>query len=136
MLNRSGYARYDERTSRMLGDSCELLLDRWGGDLRRLRDEAGRDPARERALLKEFSGLGDAGVDIFFREAQAAWDELRPFADRRARATASDLGLGDDPRALARLVDGGGAALARLTAALVRTGLEKDADGVREQAAA
>lgn len=136
VLNRSGYARYDERTSRMLGDTCELLLDRWGGDLRRLRDEAGRDPARERALLKEFTGLGDAGVDIFFREVQASWDELRPFADRRALSTASDLGLGDDPAALARLVDGGGADLARLTAALVRTGLEKDVDGVREQAAA
>jgi hypothetical protein len=134
VLNRSGYARYDERTSRMLGESCDLLPDRWGGDLRRLRGEAGRDPGRERSLLKEFSGLGDAGVDIFFREAQAAWDELRPFADRRALSAASDLGLGDDPRALARLADGDGAGLARLTAALVRTGLERDADEVREAA--
>lgn len=136
VLNRSGYARYDERTSRMLGEDCELLLARWRGDLRRLREEAGRDPRRERALLKEFTGLGDAGADIFLREAQAAWEELRPFADRRALAAASDLGLGDDPRALARLVGDGGAELARLTAALVRTSLEKDADGVREAARA
>src|SRR5438876_1727254 len=54
VLNRSGYARYDESTSRMLGEDCELLLQRYRGDLRRLREEAGRNPKRERALLKEF----------------------------------------------------------------------------------
>jgi hypothetical protein len=32
VLNRSGYARYDESTSRMLGDTCTLLLERWRGD--------------------------------------------------------------------------------------------------------
>src|SRR5919204_3314586 len=33
VLNRSGYARYDESTSRMLGEDCELLLERYRGDL-------------------------------------------------------------------------------------------------------
>ena len=73
VLNRHGYARYDERTASMLGDACELLLDRYRGDLRRLRAEAGRDPRQERRLLKEVKGLGEVGVDIFFREAQVAW---------------------------------------------------------------
>lgn len=134
VLNRSGYARYDESTSRMLGDTCALLLDRYHGDLRRLRDEAGRDPKRERELLKQFKGIGDVGVDIFFREAQVAWDELYPFADRRVLQAAQRLGLGGDAKALARLVDGDGREFARLTAALVRVGLERDYDGVREQA--
>jgi hypothetical protein len=83
-LNRAGYARYDERTSTMLGDTAEYALERYGGDLRRLREEAERDPAAERRLLREFKGIGDVGVDIYFREVQVAWDELRPFADRRA----------------------------------------------------
>jgi hypothetical protein len=48
VLNRHGYARYDERTTSMLGDACELLLDRYRGDLRRLRTEAGQDPRQER----------------------------------------------------------------------------------------
>jgi endonuclease III len=134
VLNRAGYARYDESTSRMLGDTCALLLERYRGDLRRLREQAERDPRRERALLKEFKGIGDTGVDIFFREAQVAWDELYPFADRRALQAAQRLGLGGDPRALARLVDGGTREFARLVAALVRAGLERDYDGVREQA--
>lgn len=92
VLNHAGYARYDESTSRMLGDTCVLLLDRYGGDLRRLRDETERDPKRERALLKELKGLGDVGVDVFFREAQVAWEELRPFADRRSHEAAQRLG--------------------------------------------
>jgi hypothetical protein len=71
VLNRHGYARYDERTASMLGDAYELLLDRYRGDLRRLRAEAGQDPRQERRLLTEVKGLGQVGVDIFFREAQA-----------------------------------------------------------------
>jgi hypothetical protein len=130
VLNRAGYARYDESTSRMLGDTCALLLERYRGDLRNLREEAERDPKRERRLLKEFKGLGDVGVDIFFREAQVAWDELRPFADRRALDAARQLGLGSDVEALARLVDGGPQDFARLTAALVRVRLERDAEAV------
>jgi hypothetical protein len=134
VLNHSGYARYDESTSRMLGDTCTLLLERYRGDLRRLRDEARRDPKRERALLKEFKGLGDVGVDIFFREAQVAWEELRPFADRRALEAAQQLGLGGDAKALARLVNRDAREFARLAAALVRVGLERDYDGLLEQA--
>jgi endonuclease III len=134
VLNRAGYARYDESTSRMLGDTCALLLERYRGDLRRLREQAERDPRRERALLKEFKGIGDVGVDIYFREVQVAWDELYPFADRRALRAAQRLGLGGDAQALARLMDGGADELARLVAALVRVELERDYDGVREQA--
>ncbi len=88
VLNEAGYARYQERTATMLEDSARLLADRWKGDLRNLREDADRDPAAERKLLKEFKGVGDVGVDIFFREVQAAWEELYPFADRRALASA------------------------------------------------
>lgn len=131
-LNRSGYARYDERTSTMLGESAELLIERYGGDLRKLRQEADRDSRRERSLLKEFKGLGDVGVDIFFREAQIPWQELFPFADRRALAAAQKLGLGGDARSLARLTSQ--EQLPRLVAALVRVDLQKVHDEVREKA--
>lgn len=39
-LGRAHYKRYDERTSTMLGQAAELPDHRWGGDLRKLRDEA------------------------------------------------------------------------------------------------
>jgi hypothetical protein len=123
-LNRSGYARYDESTSRMLGDTVHLLIERYGGDLGRLREAAGCDAARERALLREFKGIGDVGVDIFFREVQLAWDEIYPFADRRALGAASRLGLGDTADALAKHVPRDD--FPRLIAALVRVDLNKD----------
>jgi hypothetical protein len=134
VLNRHGYARYDERTASMLGDACQLLLDRYRGDLRRLRAEAGQDPREERRLLKQVKGLGDVGVDIFFREAQVAWEELFPFVDRRAAQAARRLGLDADPWVLT-----GGRrpeAFTRLVAALVRTGLADDHDAVLEAARA
>lgn len=131
VLNEAGYARFDERTSSMLGDTAQLLIDSYDGDLRRLRQEAGRDPGRERTLLKEVKGLGDVGVDIFFREAQAVWDELYPFADKRARKTAGELGLDDEPEELAKLVDK--AEFPRFVAGLVRA--SKDTESVRRDAA-
>jgi endonuclease III len=131
-LNQAGYARYDESTSRMLGDTAKMLLEKYQGDLRRLRDAAGRDPARERALLKECKGIGEVGADIFCREAQITWDELFPFADRRALETAARLGLEDDAERLAKRVSRKD--YPRLLAALVRTRLAKDFDEVLEAA--
>jgi hypothetical protein len=134
VLNQAGYARYDESTSRMLGDTSQLLLDKYRGDLRALREQARNDPATERQLLKEFKGIGDVGADIFCREVQAAWPELYPFADKKALAAATRLSLGNDARALARLVDRSD--FPRLVAALIRTSLSKDFDGVIEAASA
>jgi endonuclease III len=134
VLDRSGYARYDERTATMLGQASELLLERYGGDLRRLREAAGRDPNRERALLRQLKGLGNVGIDIFFREVQVAWDELYPFADERALGEARQLGLPGDAKALARGHDR--QAFARLVAALVRSSLAKDHDQILQTAAA
>jgi endonuclease III len=131
-LNQAGYARYDESTSRMLGDTAKMLLEKYQGDLRRLRDAAGRDPERERALLKECKGIGEVGADIFCREAQITWDELFPFADRRALETARRLGLEDEAGRLAKRVSRKD--YPRLLAALVRTRLAKDFDAVLEAA--
>src|SRR6266536_2852789 len=72
------------------------------------------------------------GVDIFFREVQVAWEELFPFADRRALEQAERLGLPGDARALARGHDR--RTFARLVAALVRSALAKDTDAVLETA--
>jgi len=130
----AGYARYDESTSRMLGDTAAMLVERYGGDLRKLREAAGRDVGRERALLKECKGLGDVGVSIFLREVQLAWDEIYPFVDQRALEAAGRLGLESDAKALARQVSR--QEFPRLVAALVRVSLERDHEGVLEAAQA
>ena len=69
-LGRASYKRYDESTATALGDGADLLRERYGGDLRRLRDEAGDDPRRVRKALTAFPRLGPTGADIFCREAQ------------------------------------------------------------------
>lgn len=123
VLNESGYARYDESTSRMLGDGAELLLDRWDGDLTGLRVEADRDPGREHRLLQEVKGIGPTGADIFCREAQRPWPELQPFVDDAARRGAEAVGLPAD--GLADVVDAD--RLPTLVSALVRVSLDDDA---------
>jgi endonuclease III len=131
-LNRAGYARYDESTSRMLGDTAQMLLDRYKGDLRNLREEADREPDNERTLLKQFKGIGDVGVDIFFREVQVIWEELFPFADQKTLKGAKNLGFTDDVRALADLT--GSHDFPRFVAALVRVQLEDKYTEVLEEA--
>lgn len=123
VLDRAHYVRYDYSTATYLGDTTNLLLDRYKGDLRKLREAAERRPDRERQLLKEFKGIGDVGCDIFFREAQAVWGELYPFADRRALRSAQQLELGSTPAELARLVRAED--FVRLVGALARCDLEK-----------
>jgi hypothetical protein len=120
-LGRAHYVRYDESTSTALGDGAKLILDRWHGDLRKLRAEAGHDPRRVRELLQELPRIGPVGADIFCREAQGVWPELRPSFDRRALDAARRLNLGNKPDELAALVPDED--LPRLAAALVRSTL-------------
>ena len=128
VLTAHGYKRYDESGSRMLGDTAEMLMADYRGDLRALREAAGHDPEEERRRLKAFKGIGDVGADIFFREVQAVWDEIQPFADRRALAAAERLGLPADPERLLDLA--GRSDFVRLVAALVRTELAGDHDAI------
>jgi len=126
VLGEAGYARFDEKTSTMLAEGSQLLIDDYGGDLRRLRNKAQENTLEERRLLQEIKGLGDTGVDIFFREVQAAWPELRPFADRKSLEGAARLGLPTQAEALSNLVTERD--FPRLVTALVRMELDGDAD--------
>lgn len=125
-LGRGHYRRYDEKTSTTLGNGADLLIRRWHGDLRKLRDEAGANPGanpgaadRIAALLTEFPGIGPDGAAIFCREVQSAWPGIAPYFDSRALDGARELGLPQDPARLAALA-GPDADLARLASALVR----------------
>ncbi|HEX6447230.1 MAG TPA: endonuclease [Streptosporangiales bacterium] len=132
VLNQSGYARYDESTSRMLGDAAALLDDEYGGDLRRIRAAADGDVGELRSALTGFKGIGELGAAVFVREVQGVWPEYRPFVDKRVSDGAKRLGLPSTARGLARIVDG--EEFVRLVAALVRVTRAKDADEVRAAA--
>ncbi|MFD5139041.1 endonuclease [Streptomyces sp. NPDC058378] len=122
-LGEGGYRRYDERTATQLGDGALLLLDTYGGDLRRLRREADGDMDTLRAGLRRFPGIGSAGADIFLREVQTVWPEASPYLDAKALQGAERLGLPATPDKLVRLAKGEDPAV--LAAALVRSALDK-----------
>ena len=117
-LGRAGYRRYDERTATQLREMSELVLDRYGGDLRRLRQEADGDVERAARLVQEVKGIGPTGAAVFLREVQQVWPWVRPYLDERARAGAARLGLPADGERLAALV--APEDLARFAASLVR----------------
>jgi hypothetical protein len=123
-LGRAHYVRYDESTATALGDGAELLLDKYGGDVRKLR---GEDLGKR---LREIPRLGPVGVDIFCREVQDVWTELRPYLDKKAVDGARKVGLPSSPESLAGLVPA--AQVPRLAAALIRASLDKEiAEAVR-----
>ncbi|MCR6483140.1 endonuclease [Amycolatopsis sp. OK19-0408] len=123
-LGRAHYKRYDEQTATALGEGAQVVLDSYGGDLRRLREAANGEFRTLAAGLRKVPRLGPVGVDIFAREVQAVWPEFRPHLDGKALRGAEKLGLPTEPGRLAKLV--GGDRLAALAAALVRVTLERD----------
>lgn len=125
-FGRAGYARYDESSATRLTQIATAVKEDYHGDLRGLAERADGDIAAAKALLEEFTGIGDTGAGIFLREVQDVWTWVRPYFDQRALDSAKDLGLPDDPDELGRL---GGADCARLAAALVRASLDR---GVRD----
>jgi endonuclease III len=116
-LGEGGYRRYDERTSTMLGKGAELLLERYGGDLRRLREEP--DPKK---ALQDIPGIGPTGADIFLRDVQGVWPELAPYIDHKALDGARRLGLPTSPARLSALVPG--REIPRLADGLVHAALD------------
>ncbi|MGW7066370.1 endonuclease [Streptomyces sp. NPDC054855] len=122
-LGRGGYRRYDERTATQLGDGARLVLDAWGGDLRRIRERADGDAAALKRQLREVPGLGPTGADIFLREVQDVWTEYAPRFDAKVLQGAERLGLPRDTSALLRLA--GDEKPGVTAAALVRAALDR-----------
>ena len=132
VLTEGGYTRYREVTTGYLKETAAWAKEACGGDLRRLRDEAGNADALL-AALQGAKGLGPAGAAIFAREAQLVWDVLHPRADGPALDAADDLGLPRDAGALADLA-GSRERFVRLMAALTRAALDGPVEAVREAA--
>jgi endonuclease III len=125
-LGRGHFRRYDESTATTLGEVAVTVLERWDGDLRRLRDAAGADPGRIHELLMQFKGIGPTGADIFLREVQGVWPQVAPYVDAKVTQGSRLLGLPTNAASLADLA-GSPARMARLASALVRVSLDPDA---------
>ncbi|MBF9131939.1 hypothetical protein I0C86_23670 [Plantactinospora sp. S1510] len=120
-----------DRLAATLGSLAGVLVERYQGDLRRLRAAARYAPARERTLLRELPGVDVEVVELFLREVQALWSETPPVADRGALIAARKLSLGRTAADLAVLAGGGGSEkLAWLVGALARVELENTYDEI------
>jgi endonuclease III len=117
-LARANYVRYAGRAEAQLAEGAEQVLDRWGGDLRRMHQDADGDVARLRASLTAFPGIGPTGADIYLREVQAVWPDLRPYLDERVTSAAKAARLPSTKAKLAALVPPD--RLPALAAALIR----------------
>jgi len=126
-FGRAGYARYDESSATRMTELATKVKDEYGGDLRNLAAEADHEVSATAEALRDFTGIGQVGADIFLREVQDVWPWVRPHFDDRAIATAKSLGLPDDPRRLGELAP---QQSTRLAAALVRASFDDD---VRER---
>jgi hypothetical protein len=134
VLREGGYVLYnlDESAARSLGEMTQAVFDRYNGDVGNLRERAGHSPDKERRLLEEFRGMGDAGIGWFFREAQDIWDELYPYIDHKGIEAAHELGLPDDSAVLARLCRRSD--FTKLAAGLVRVALRWDYPAIIDKA--
>lgn len=131
-LIRAAGRRDPDGTAATLGGLAQAIVDRYGGDLRRLRGEARRDPGRERQLLTALPGVDDRVVDLFFQEVQVLWPEVAPFVGRRALTAARRLDLGRSVADLSALAGSRESEkLAWLAGALARVDLEDRYDEIR-----
>jgi hypothetical protein len=73
----------------------------------------------------EFPGIGPIGADIFLREVQAVWADIRPYVDQKVSAGATRLRLPASADRLAGLV--AAPAFPRFATALVRVSLDQKA---------
>jgi hypothetical protein len=95
---------------------------------RRLLEVARHDVAEAKRMLKEFTGIGNTGADIYLREVQDVWTWVRPYFDAAPPPRRSNW-VCPQPAKLGGLAP---RANARLAAALVRASLDDD---VRRQVA-
>jgi len=92
ILDEGGYARYDFKTATMLLDIAKALIERYGGKITAILDNA-TDYRGLAATLEEFKGVGPVTVNIFLRELRGLWMNADPPLQRPVFQTASRLGL-------------------------------------------
>ena len=77
VMRKGGYVRYDESKSTQILRDCEILLERYGGSLIQLHQEA-KDSSDLEARLESFHGVGPVTTNIFLRELRPVWHKADP----------------------------------------------------------
>lgn len=106
-------ALWDARTQHKgkTADEITLIADAvsdndWSNDLRKIREKAKETVEEEREILRSsIKGLGNTGLDIFYRRIQWRWEEAFPFVDARTKDSIEMLGLPSDADELVQIME-------------------------------
>lgn len=103
VLDRGGYVRYDFSTADNILACVRLLVERYGGDIDRVHEEASGPEDLERRL-REFRGIGPTAVNIFLRELRGVWPKAKPNRSKLALEVARRIGVEDVEKYESKLV--------------------------------
>jgi len=68
LLNRNGYARFDESRGRFFEHNAKIVKDKYDSNLHNLLRDANHKPNKIKELLSEFKGVGPTASEMFIRE--------------------------------------------------------------------
>lgn len=105
--------QHKDKTAQQLGQLADVALEKFtsksdsnGTDLgKALEDGDGDSDAIKKQLKDSIKGLGDTGINIFFRRVQWKWDLLHPYVDNRTVDSLRKFGLPYEADALSKAVD-------------------------------
>lgn len=93
ILNKNGYARYDEKTATFLQHDAWVVLTLFKGDPSNIFKTAQRSITHLKNNLEIFKGIGPVGTQIFMCEAQVRYKWLYPCTTPKAVRVAKQIKL-------------------------------------------
>lgn len=93
ILDEGSYTRYDFKTADKLLEVMKNLVEKYGGSLTVLYDEASDKWDLESRLKKLGKGIGDVTVSIFLRELRGVWEKADPNPTSLVVLAARKLGI-------------------------------------------
>nr|OQO26348.1 hypothetical protein B0A51_06435 [Rachicladosporium sp. CCFEE 5018] len=104
--------QHKDKTAKQIGGLADVILDKFastsdkeGKSLAGVHDKGGDEMEEEMKILKSsIKGVGETGLNIFFRRVQWQWPSAYPNVDGKTADSLRKLGLPQDPSDLVELI--------------------------------
>ncbi|OQO03900.1 hypothetical protein B0A48_10542 [Cryoendolithus antarcticus] len=125
--------QHKDKTAKQIGGLADVILDTFasttdkeGKSLAGVHDKGGDEMEAEMKLLKSsIKGVGETGLNIFFRRVQWQWLSAYPNVDGKTADSLRKLGLPQDPSELVELITANWKALKKVELAGADEGQRK-----------
>ncbi|KAF2127935.1 hypothetical protein P153DRAFT_319037 [Dothidotthia symphoricarpi CBS 119687] len=103
----SARMKHKGRTAEEIDVIAAAMADnQWHNDIQKIRKQARGVTGQEReALQSTVKGMGQDGLDIFYRRIQCQWPEVYPYIDPRAQAALERLGLPTRAEGIQKMIE-------------------------------